>query len=176
MLPSLGSVVLDLAGAVVAELARQPGDRPARNGLALAPQRLVRAVALSLARSLARRAAQDRTRDPSSDHTDGPRELSLGCATDPWRASHARFQRVPSHRVALYARRKPATGTIVADFSSQSSPRLPLRRGFGECVRQGVPMPACPVLPEEGRALRSWADCAGRRAPRSLGRLSTAPA
>jgi hypothetical protein len=72
MLLSSGSVVLDLAGAVVAELARQPGDRPARNGLALAPQRLVRAVALSLAWSLAQRTAQDRTRGPPADHTDGP--------------------------------------------------------------------------------------------------------
>jgi hypothetical protein len=35
--------------------------RPARNGLALAPQRLVRAVAIPLAWSLARRAATHRT-------------------------------------------------------------------------------------------------------------------
>ena len=30
-------------------------------------------------------------------------KLALGCSADPWRASHARVQRVPSHHVALPA-------------------------------------------------------------------------
>jgi hypothetical protein len=50
--------------------------------------------------------------------------IFLGCATESWRACHARFQRLPSHRIALPARTKQTANTVVADFSSQSSHRL----------------------------------------------------
>jgi hypothetical protein len=57
--PSLGSVALDLAVAPVAGMARQPDDRPARDGLALAPKRLVSDLGISITWSLARLASED---------------------------------------------------------------------------------------------------------------------
>ena len=72
LLPSLRSPVLDLAIALVVGLARKPGDRPAGDRLALAPQRLVRNVEISVTWSLARRASKGFPRGPRSDHADGP--------------------------------------------------------------------------------------------------------
>ncbi len=65
-----------------------------------------------------------------------------GGSTDSWRASHARFQGLPSHRIALSARTKQTADTVVAELSSQSSHRLrppPVSRG---AFRHGVPGPA----------------------------------
>lgn len=72
LLPSLRSPVLDLAIALVVGLARKPGDRPAGDRLALAPQRLVRNVEISVTWLLARRASKGFPRGPRSDHADGP--------------------------------------------------------------------------------------------------------
>ena len=58
LLPPLGSAVLDLAVVVVAKLARKPADRPAADGLALAPLRLVQILEISFTPSLERWAAQ----------------------------------------------------------------------------------------------------------------------
>jgi len=54
LLSPLGSAVLDIVLALVAPMARQPDHRPAGDGLALAPKRLVGALAISSTRSLAR--------------------------------------------------------------------------------------------------------------------------
>lgn len=48
LLPPSRSTVLAIAGTVVAGLAQWLGDRPVSDGLALAPERLVGAVAISL--------------------------------------------------------------------------------------------------------------------------------
>ena len=53
LLSPLGSAVLDIVLALVAPMARQPDHRPAGDGLALAPKRLVGALAISSTRSLA---------------------------------------------------------------------------------------------------------------------------
>ncbi len=58
------------------------------------------------------------------------RENFLWCATDPSRASDARFQSLPSHRVPLHAWSKPSNGAVVADFSSQSSYGVRSQREF----------------------------------------------
>jgi hypothetical protein len=54
VLPSFGSVALDLAVLLLARLARQFSNRPARDGLALAPERLVSDLKISITWSLAR--------------------------------------------------------------------------------------------------------------------------
>jgi hypothetical protein len=58
--------------ALVAAVARPPDRRPAGDSLALAPSRLVSALAISSAGSLARRAPEDFQRSPTSDHKNGP--------------------------------------------------------------------------------------------------------
>jgi hypothetical protein len=50
----LGSAILDPVLELVAPMARQPDHHPAGDGLALAPKRLVSALAISSAGSLAR--------------------------------------------------------------------------------------------------------------------------
>jgi hypothetical protein len=72
VLSPLGSAVLDLVLALVAPMARQPGRRPARDGLALAPSGLVSALAISIPGALARWAPEGFQRNPTSDRTDGP--------------------------------------------------------------------------------------------------------
>jgi hypothetical protein len=81
----LESAVLDLVLALVAPMAQQLAHRPARDGLALAPRRLVSALAISSTGALARWATQGFQGSPPADRADGPSELFLGCATDPWR-------------------------------------------------------------------------------------------
>ena len=60
---------------------------------------------------------------------------------DSWRASHARFQGLPSHRIALSARTKQ-TADVVAELSSQSSHRLRPSPVSREAFLHGVPEPA----------------------------------
>ena len=58
VLPSLGPAALGLAVALVAAMARKPGDRPAGNRLALASKRLVSDLEISITWSLARWASE----------------------------------------------------------------------------------------------------------------------
>jgi hypothetical protein len=78
---------------------------------------------------------------------DGLRELSLGNAADPWRASHARFQRLPGHRVALPAGTRQTANTIVSDTFSQSNQCVRRQRVFRGVV-EGIRSSAFSVLHE----------------------------
>jgi len=62
----------------VAALARKPDDHSAGDGQALAPQRLVWAVDISVRWSLARRTSQGFSRSPRTDQSNGSGELPLG--------------------------------------------------------------------------------------------------
>ena len=79
--------------------------------------------------------------------------FSVGCATDPWRASHARVHSVPSHRIALPARTRQTANTVVADLSSQSSHRLRPPPVSGGAFLHGVLDPAVLFLLEQPDAI-----------------------
>ena len=121
---SLGSTVLDLAVVAVAALARKSDDHSAGDGQALAPQRLVWAVEISVRWSLARRTSQGFSRSPPTDQSNGSGELPLGCTANPRRTAHAWVQGFPSDRIPLLGDRAPKSRAIVADVYSQSGARL----------------------------------------------------
>ena len=111
MLSSLGSAVLDLVLALVAPMARQLDHRPARDGLALAPRRLISALAISSTGALARWAPEV-SREVRHLIVQMARQNFL------WGAPRIHgellmlgFSVVRSHRVALPACAKQATGT-----------------------------------------------------------------
>jgi hypothetical protein len=72
VLPSFRSVALNLAVARVAGMAPKPDDRPAGNGLALAPSRLVLALEISVTWSLARCASKGLSEVSHLIARDGP--------------------------------------------------------------------------------------------------------
>src|ERR1035437_2290081 len=92
------------------------------------------------------------------NRTDGPWELSLGCAADTWRASHARVHGLPSHGIVLPARTRQTANTVVADLSSQSSQCV--RPVFRGAVR-GIRASACSVPLGQAQAIHGCADCDG---------------
>jgi hypothetical protein len=82
---------------------------------ALAPQRLVWAVGISVRWSLARRTSQGFSRSPRTDQSNGSGELPLGCTANPRRAAHAWVQGFPGDRIPLLGARAPKSRAIVAD-------------------------------------------------------------
>jgi hypothetical protein len=78
-------------------------------------------MAISIPGSLARWAREGFQRSPASDCTAGPGELSLGAPRIQGELLMLRVQRVPGHGVTLPACTEPTAGTVVADFSVQSS-------------------------------------------------------
>ncbi len=148
---------------VVAALARKPDDHSARDGQALAPQRLVRTVEISVTRSLARRASEGFARGPRADHSDGPRKLPLGCATNPRRTAHARVQSLPVGRIPLFGDFVPTSRSVVADVYSQSGGRLQLLERSGTRRRGSLATPALLIWSPAHALCESDCETGGRR-------------
>jgi hypothetical protein len=94
LLPPDRSAVLGFPVVVVAGLARSPDYHSTRNSPALASSRNICDLEVSITWALARRAPQDRRRDPPSDRRHGSRDFSLGCTAHSRRAVEAWHHRL----------------------------------------------------------------------------------
>jgi hypothetical protein len=103
LLPPIVRLFWGIPVVVVAGLARSPDHHSTRNSPALASSRNISDLEVSITWSLARRAPQDRRRDPPSDRRHGSREFSLGCTAHSRRAVEAWHHRLAGYSVALYA-------------------------------------------------------------------------
>src|SRR2546425_7851408 len=124
----------DLLGCVVEaleELAEFVAGGAARNRGRLAPA-WVQAL-LGVEESTPTRSARDRDGDPRPDSADQPRQSSLGCAEDPWRAAEAGPDGIAGDGVEVHAPTAAAAVAGVAhvfEESHQESDRV----GFLHCT------------------------------------------
>jgi len=107
--PSMGSRLLGGPLAMVAKLASQLGDRPARHSHLVAPPGVCALLALEITTS--GRPPADRSPPPGVDPTHGPRESHVGAPSHPGRASLPWLRRGRAHRREIHAP-PPLTTTL----------------------------------------------------------------